>query len=157
MKKISMICLLVFIWLAFPARALWAWKAKTHVYLAMLARQDAIDDGRITLYEMDHDQGLIRWEMNGRPKILGTYAVDPGILAAIRQHPGQYKAGALGPDAFPDLLTGQTGIHPDNQPLGLSISNDWLAALWSACQKQSSSKVRARSRVISSPAGTLRR
>ncbi|HUU06662.1 MAG TPA: hypothetical protein VMZ49_12390 [Patescibacteria group bacterium] len=143
MKKINVTCLVLLICLIVPAHGLWAWKGKAHVYLAMLARQDAIDDGKITLYEMDYEQGLIKWDAAGKPKILGTYAVDPGILAAIRQYPEQYKAGALGPDAFPDLLTGQTGIHPDNQPLGFSISDDWMSMLWRACQKQSSRKVRS--------------
>jgi alpha-tubulin suppressor-like RCC1 family protein len=143
MKKINAICLLLLACLIYPAHGLWAWKSKAHVYLAMLARQDAIDDGKITLYEMDYEQGLIKRDATGQPKILGSYAIDPWILAAIRQFPEQYKAGAIGPDAFPDLLTGQTGIHPDNQPLGFSISDDWLGTLWNECRKRRSNQVQA--------------
>jgi hypothetical protein len=142
-KKIFIICVIGLIWLQFPMNYLYSWKAKAHVYLAMLARQDVIDDGKITLYEMDYEQGLIKWEINGKPKILGLYDVDPLVLRVIRDFPEQFKAGALGPDAFPDLLTGQTGIHPDNQSIGHSFSDEWLAMLWNEAKKQSSNKIKS--------------
>ncbi len=134
---------LLVIFLLYPLGRLWAWKSKTHVHLALLAREDALDDGQITLYEMDYENGQILRDAAGRPKVFGVYAIDPWILTALRQYPDHYKAGALGPDAFPDLLTGQTGIHPDNRAIGFNISDDWLKRLWNEAQKMRSNQVKA--------------
>lgn len=42
--------------LATPA---FAWKPKTHVYLAELAMRDAVDDGMVTLYQTDYATGRV--------------------------------------------------------------------------------------------------
>jgi hypothetical protein len=51
-------------------------------------------------------------------------AVPADVCAAIRDNKGAFLAGALGPDVFPDLLVGQTFVHPGT-PEGLQ-SADWL-------------------------------
>lgn len=103
-----------------------AWKPKTHIYLAEEVLRDALDNGKVTLYETDHASG----------KILGTlgeFEVDPKILAALRAAPAQYRAGVLGPDAYPDILTGQQIIHPDEALAhdgSASGTDAWMAYLW---------------------------
>jgi hypothetical protein len=89
----------------------WAWKPYTHVYLAQQAWQDAVDDGRITLYKIDAAGHVVR-DGAGKAVVLGTYPVQPRILQALRASPAKYFAGVLGPDAYPDILTGQMRIHP---------------------------------------------
>ncbi|ELS02421.1 hypothetical protein Xen7305DRAFT_00021350 [Xenococcus sp. PCC 7305] len=99
-----------------------AWIPKTHVYLAEQARDDAIDDGKVTINKI-----------NSRGEIIskvGDYNVDSSILQALRSNPEQYRAGVIGPDAYPDLLTGQQTIHSDNTKTGGTNSNQWLDYLW---------------------------
>lgn len=111
--------------LAAPPSAL-AWKPKTHVYLAEEAMKDALDDGRVTLQETDYRTGKI-------VGVLGQFEVDPKILQALRAAPDQFRAGVLGPDAYPDILTGQQVIHPDEAfaiDQGAGGSNAWLTHLW---------------------------
>ena len=96
-----------------------AWKPTTHVYLAEQAREDAIDDGKVTINKI-----------NSRGEIIskvGDYNVDPNILQALKSNPAQYRAGVIGPDAYPDILTGQQVIHPETNPKG---TNGWLEYLW---------------------------
>ena len=101
-----------------PAPAM-AWKPTTHVYLGEQARNDALD-GKVTINRLNPATG----EIVGT---IGEFPVDPTILAAIRDFPSQYRAGILGPDAYPDILTGQQVIHPPTNPDG---SNRWLEYLW---------------------------
>jgi len=97
-----------------------AWKPTTHVYLGERALEDAVDDGMVTIERLDPATGKI-------VGVVGEYAVDAAVLEAIRKFPDQYRAGILGPDAFPDILTGQQVIHPPTNPDG---SNKWLEYLW---------------------------
>ena len=99
-----------------------AWKPTTHVYLALQALEDA-QDGYITLHSVNYATG----EILG---VIGEYPVDPLILNAIRYYPAQYRAGILGPDAYPDILTGQQVIHPGN-------ANQWFEYLWERAQSES--------------------
>jgi hypothetical protein len=108
-----------------PALPAAAWKPTTHVYLADIAVQDALPDGRVTIPRVDHATGRIAGA-------IGTYKVDAAILAALRTNRDQYRAGVLGPDAYPDIVTGQQSIHPARQDSGVpGGSNSWLAYLWS--------------------------
>src|SRR5688572_30761954 len=97
-----------------------AWKPTSHVYFAEIAARDALDDGFIEL------------------PILGTgevrrYRVDAQTLEALRVGRAQYRAGVLGPDACPDILTGQQIIHPDGEETGVSGGSDaWLEHVWSS-------------------------
>jgi len=103
-----------------------AWKPKTHVYLAEEALRDALDNGKVTIYETDQASGKILGP-------LGEFDVDPKILAALRAAPAQFRAGVLGPDAYPDILTGQQIIHPDEalpHDGSASGTDAWLAHIW---------------------------
>ncbi len=117
------------------ASPLSAWKPIVHVYLAMIARADAIDDGRVTIYETDYANGRFLTDAAGNRSVIGSYTVDPSILEAMRRYPRQFKAGAIGPDIYPDILTAQTGIHPNNQARGHGISDDWLKLVWGEALK----------------------
>ena len=84
-----------------------AWKPTTHVYFAERAIDDA-KDGKVTINSVDYETGNVTGTV-------GTYSVDRSILAAIRAYPSHYRAGVLGPDAYPDILSGQQSIHPDEK------------------------------------------
>lgn len=95
-----------------------AWKPTSHVYFSEIATRDALDDGWVDI------------------PILGTgevrrYKVDDQTLEALRLGRAQYRAGVLGPDAQPDILTGQQVIHPDPHDSGVSGGSDaWLEHVW---------------------------
>ncbi|UIK19384.1 zinc dependent phospholipase C family protein [Rhizobium leguminosarum] len=90
-----------------------AWKVDAHVWVAAEVYKDAVD-GRITVG-------------TGDKKF--TVDLPSRYTAAIRAHPRLYLLGSLGPDAFPDVLGGQTVIHP-SFPGGWGTS-DWLRRLMS--------------------------
>jgi hypothetical protein len=104
-----------------PAAPALAWKPVTHIYLAEEVMRDAVDDGRVTLYAVDPQTGRITG-------VLGSFQVDPKALTALRQGGSQFRAGVLGPDAYPDILTGQQVIHPDEAAAGHGAtgSDAWL-------------------------------
>jgi len=116
-RKTSLVILLSLI-----VSCCFAWKPTTHVYLALQAVEDA-QDGYITLHSVNYGTG----EISG---VIGEYPVDPLILNAIRNYPAQYRAGILGPDAYPDILTGQQVIHPGN-------ANRWFEYLWEMARSES--------------------
>ena len=118
--------------LAGPAEA---WKPKTHVYLAEIARRDALD-GKVTLYYTDYATGRVMRQ-------LGEFEVDPRIQQALRHNGPQFRAGVVGPDAYPDMLTGQQLIHPGTNmahPGDAAVGENasapgtdaWLTHIWRA-------------------------
>jgi hypothetical protein len=104
-----------------------AWKPRTHLFFAEEALKDALDDGKVTLYEVDYRSGRVLGT-------LGSFAVDERILFALRQCPKQYRAGVLGPDAYPDIVTGQQVVHPHASHAltgdAAGGSNAWLTHLY---------------------------
>ncbi len=95
-----------------------AWKPTTHVFLSEIAAEDALDDGEVTIPDLGDGREL-------------TYAADPAALEALRTARAQYRAGVLGPDAYPDILTGQQAIHPEGRETGVPGGSDaWLAHVW---------------------------
>ncbi len=98
-----------------------AWKPTTHVYLAERALEDALD-GQIELRQMRHHQ-----TPTGHEPVLGNFAADPVIVQALHAHPNAFRAGVLGPDAYPDILAGQRVIHPDDHGGG---SDAWLRYIY---------------------------
>lgn len=94
--------------LALPIAA-HAFKIDTHLWVAQQVYNDVADDGKITV------------NLGGRPI---TIAVPPDVASAITSNRDAYLMGSLGPDALPDVLAGQTVVHP-----GLKDgwkTNDWL-------------------------------
>lgn len=112
------ISLLVCCFILFTPSLALAWKPTTHSYLADRAIDDALDDGMVSIPNLA--DGKVR-----------SYPVDTATLDALRQARQQFRAGVLGPDAYPDLATGQQIIHPD--PTDSKVpggSNAWLAHVW---------------------------
>lgn len=130
-----MIAAALLVTLSAIAAPLFAWKPIVHVYLAMIARGDALDDGFITIEEADYERGRFALDASGRRRVIGRYAVDPAVLDALRRYPLQFKAGAIGPDTYPDVLTAQAGIHPNNSARGHGLSDDWLKLVWNEARK----------------------
>ncbi len=87
--------------LAGPANA---FGLRTHLYIAQHVYDDLADC-----------QVTIRGE---------AFRVAADSCRAIRDHRGAFLAGALGPDVFPDLIVGQSFVHPGT-PGGWQ-ANDWL-------------------------------
>src|SRR5687768_9641479 len=76
---------------AMPAEA---WKPFTHVFTGANAYQDALD-GSVTI--------------NGQ-----SYPINARLQQALAAKPAFYNAGVVGPDGYPDLVMGQSVIHPEN-------------------------------------------
>ncbi|WP_434383485.1 zinc dependent phospholipase C family protein [Melittangium boletus] len=105
---------------ALPARA---WKPITHVYLAEKARAELMaQNGAISLHRTD-------FTARQQTSLIGTYTVSTPIYQALRDYPAYFRAGVLGPDAYPDLLFGQSVIHPATEDQG-SDSEPWLRHLY---------------------------
>ena len=125
---------------AIATPVVWAWKPKTHVHLAEVAMKDAVDDGKLTIFAVDYSSGTVKKDASGNNVVIGTYRVNPAVLAALKNNPAHFRAGVLGPDAYPDIATGQQIIHPagsqgngetsvDLNPGGPG-SDPWLQHLW---------------------------
>ena len=85
---------------AIPAGPANAWKPPTHIFGVEAALQDAIDDGEITFTFPD-----------GSPPV--TVPANPTVVEALTKYPESYRAGTIGPDGYPDMIFGQTAVHPD--------------------------------------------
>ena len=119
-----------------------AWKPTTHVYLGQQALKDALDDGKVSIYRVDYKNGKVLSK-------IGDYPVDSNILSALKANPSQYRAGILGPDAYPDILTGQQVIHPEPQLTNIaSGSNAWLAYLWALTNTQGNNTLQHKAFVV---------
>lgn len=104
-----------------------SFKPKVHIYIGLKLIQDLAAGDMIRL--------------TGFPE---SFAADPELCNAVRKWPGYFLAGTIGPDGFPDIVFGQTKIHPDlrcnydSNPNGdcdfgaedKSWTDDWLRSLW---------------------------
>lgn len=102
MKYLGRIVLVVFLALA-PALA-YPFGLKTHIWI-----------GKALLAEV---QSSCRVSVQTVP-----VSINPQVCQSIREHPGAFLAGVLGPDAYPDVITGQVTTHP-------GIPGDWQTADW---------------------------
>lgn len=114
----------------------YAWKPKTHVYLADQVLADVLDDGKVSIYYVDYNTGAILNKV-------GDYAVDPVLYQALKNNPQAYRAGSFGPDAYPDILTGQQVIHVETNAQLKSNSNAWLEHLWKNAKASNNSEIMA--------------
>ena len=102
-----------------------AWKPKTHLFTAAAAVEEIL-------------AGSNSVTINGKP-----YMVNKHVANAIRTFPDYYFGGVVGPDAFPDIVFGQSFIHPDvrckngnlsgddcNFGAGASFTDDWLQLIY---------------------------
>ncbi|MVN88807.1 hypothetical protein GO986_18875 [Deinococcus sp. HMF7620] len=117
--------------LALGAGTAGAWKPSTHLAVAEEAMRDALDDGQVSIQQLS----------GGQVVATRQYPVDPTVLQDLRTNAAQYRAGVVGPDAYPDLLTGQQMIHPGDLPTGnpqISPGNSdaWLQHLFQSSRSQ---------------------
>lgn len=92
----------------------YAWKVKTHVYSANLIIDEIIKN-----------RGYVEIEPYGKFKVVPEY------YNLIRSHPEFYRAGALGPDLFSDIVIGQTIIHTGND---FYTSGELIEKFWDAAK-----------------------
>ena len=104
-----------------------SFKPKVHIYIGLKLIQDLAAGDTIRL--------------TGFPE---SFTADPELCNAVRKWPGYFLAGTIGPDGFPDIVFGQTKIHPDLRcnydfdpngdcDLGAedkSWTDEWLRLLW---------------------------
>ncbi len=92
------------------AQGAYAWKPYTHEFIGDKAWTDVTSDGKVTV--------------NGH-----EYAVDPTIVTALTNQRAYYNGGVVGPDGFPDLVYGQSYIHPEStgEWLRLILTKAWQA------------------------------
>ena len=90
-----------------------AFKPDTHVWIGQQVINDLADDGRITIPHGGIDR---------------TFQVDGDIVSAILAHQGIFRMGNIGPDAFPDIYTGQFLVHPGVDKEKWK-TDDWLRFL----------------------------
>lgn len=112
-----------------------AWKPSTHVYLALAALDEitanvdllgnAKNPGEVVFYRVNYATGDV-------VERLGAYEADASLVAALEAHRRAFVMGVLGPDAYPDIATGQARIHV-RHPVH---SDRWLRYLWEQAQGQ---------------------
>lgn len=71
-----------------------AFGLRTHLYIGQQLLADAVDC-HLTL-----------------PGFLEQREIRTDVCDALKAHPGAFMAGVIGPDAFPDIVIGQSYIHP---------------------------------------------
>lgn len=77
-------------------------KSKSHIYMANLLREHIL-------------------KKSGRIEIGGQICRVPDeFMHALLNYPQEFRAGAVGPDFFPDMLFGQTQMHPQNSGIWLN-------------------------------------
>jgi hypothetical protein len=92
MRRLPTAVLAVMAAMVVAPQAAMAWKPYTHIYTGNQAFADA-EDGTVAIG--NH-----------------TYPIAPDLRAALKNNRAAYNAGVVGPDGFPDIVFGQSVIHP---------------------------------------------
>lgn len=107
-KALSIIICIALLITLMPLNNVLAWKVKTHNYSANLILEEVLSSGgRVTIPPF------------------GQFNVAPEFYTALQKYPAAYRAGSLGPDAFPDIYVGQAYIHPAEN----KTSGEWLSLM----------------------------
>lgn len=109
-----------------------AWKPYTHTKTIEPALDEVVRTGSVLI--------------NGR-----SYRVRREIVEALTDHPEFYNAGTIGPDGFPDIIFGQSIIHPENTGAWLRHLHDHA---WAA-QSDSSYTAEEKSQILAFTYGYL--
>lgn len=105
-KKIKWFCgCLLFLYLQGLPCPSYAFKPITHVWVGQQVLDDVTFDGKVTIAPF------------------GEFTVEPEIVDALRNYPYEYRMGNIGPDGFPDVISGQVTVHP-------GVKNRWQADDW---------------------------
>ncbi len=135
MSRLGLLACSLVVCLLCPSPAA-AWKPNTHVYFAERAMEDALD-GTVTLRKMNHFS-----TPTGNEPELGNFLADPAIVDALNRFPRAFRAGVLGPDAYPDLMTGQSVIHAEDADHGAG-SDAWLVFIYDSARATNDPEVLA--------------
>jgi hypothetical protein len=81
---------------------------------------------------IDESGGVLVFEVGGRP--LNVVITEPEAYRAIIDYPDFFRAGVVGPDAFPDPLTGQILMHGDES----TVMKNVMAAIGSVPERHDS-------------------
>lgn len=125
LRLISIMLCLVMCFAILPANV-FGWKNMGHVnsadilLLEMYRSAFQKDRAEVSIYAPydDRSSGL-------------TYAIPEEFRDAILSYPNAFRAGSMGPDFYPDLVTGQMYIHPYNEETGTG-SGAWIELLCDA-------------------------
>lgn len=102
----------IFLCLLFYMQQGHAFKINTHAFIGQEVINDIEDDGRVTI-------------PNGEGVIHVTVPVE--VKNAILSNKNYYLMGTMGPDATPDVVVGQTVVHPGS---GEGDENRWEVSGW---------------------------
>jgi len=97
-----------------------AFKIETHVWIAQQVLNDLFSKevgkppNTVTIQFVDPTTHALTKDY---------FNVQPGIVASLAAYNNAYRLGAIGPDAFPDLVGGQMTTHP-------GIEDHWQADNW---------------------------
>lgn len=112
-KVISVLLCMLFFVLVLPANEVNAWKVKTHNYSANLILEEVMSNG-----------GTVEIAPFGR------FDVASEFYTALQKYPRAFRAGSLGPDAFPDIYVGQGFIHPLDEMDPNNPNDDITSGMW---------------------------
>ena len=113
-KLISLLLVMVMCFAMLPLQA-FGWGKMTHVYTANEILRTALSRGSVEYEGKSFD-----------------FTVPEEFRDAISSYPDAFRAGALGPDVYPDILTGQMYIHPADANID---SGMWVTYLCDAVNK----------------------
>ena len=118
MRQVISILLAVFLTVCCAPVEAFAWKNLTHVTSANLVLLEMLRLNRrqITIYAP-----------YGSDKAY-TYTVPEEYYEALEKYPEAFRAGSMGPDFYPDMLTGQGYIHPYDKKAKVG-SGEWITLL----------------------------
>lgn len=125
-RQLIFLPLLLFALLLGQQDSVSAWKPYTHTKTLEPALAEVVRTGSVTI--------------NGR-----RYPVRSEIKAALTNHSEFYDAGSIGPDGFPDIIFGQSIIHPENTGAWLQHIHDraWAAQSDSSYTSEEKSQILA--------------
>lgn len=109
MKRKFISCLLIVVMVATCVPMVFADALPTHNYCANLL-----------LEELEKNKGRLRIEP------YGDFKVPSEFLDALENYPEAFRAGAMGPDIFPEMITGQSIIHAGDEN---GTSGEWFNLL----------------------------
>ena len=98
-----------------------AWSYMSHTNSANIINLEMLSKGSaktVDMYLLENDERDIKL----------SYKIPDEFYKAITQYPAAFRAGSLGPDFYPDMVVGQTYIHPYDKNADVG-SGDWLPLL----------------------------
>lgn len=112
--RLVLICILAIF--AFRPTQVLSWSLETHLYVGTRVLEDLLPDGAVSLCATptSAQAGI---------DCARQYKIPTDVYNAIRQNPGSFLAGTLGPDVYPDFITGQVTTHP-------GVIGGWQADGW---------------------------